>query len=178
MTLSDIAAIAGVASSLAVLVSLIYLALQIRQSAANQRAETQSAVTARRVDYLMRMTERDMQEMTIRGHAGDPEITTVQAMQYLTSMNAAMTSFEDEFFQHRSGMLDEQRFRLHEAVNRAQFIVPGSRAFWRIAKGAYHPDFVAHIDAIIWVFLFQIIGDPSAMWRAAVAEERAAAATL
>src|SRR5436190_13521999 len=149
MSLSDVASIAGVVSSLAVLVSLIYLALQIRQAAHNQHAETQASVTARRTDYLMRLAEGDLAEAMMQGSIGAPETTPVQAYRFSFATHAVFVSWEDEYFQFRNGMLDERRFRLQDAVNSGLLSMPGNRAVWRLTKPVYHPDFVAHIDAIM-----------------------------
>jgi hypothetical protein len=174
MSLSDVAALAGVVSSLAVLVSLVYLALQIRQAAHNQRAETQASVTARRVDFLMRIAEPGMAEVAMLGAAGDPVATPLQSFQYISQMQAALTNWEDEFFQHRNGMLDERRYRLQLAVNRDIFALPGARAVWRLSKTNFDPDFVAHMDAIVQSAQPQAQNLIDA-WRAVAAEERAAA---
>jgi len=54
MRLSDLAAIAGVLSSLAVFGSLIYLALQVRQTDRNQRTLLQRATSTRNMESLWR----------------------------------------------------------------------------------------------------------------------------
>lgn len=50
MSLSDVASIAGVLSSLAVFASVIYLALQVRQSDRNQRTLLQQATSVRTME--------------------------------------------------------------------------------------------------------------------------------
>jgi hypothetical protein len=174
MSLSDIASISGVVSSLAVLVSLIYLALQIRQAAHNQHAETQASVTGRRTDYLMRLAEGDLAEAMMQGSMGDPETTPIQAYRFIFATNAGFVSWEDEYFQFRDGMLAERRFRLQDAVNSESLKDPGTRALWRMTKPVYHPDFIAHIDAIMEKSPPRI-GDFTTLWKAAAAEERVAA---
>jgi len=174
MSLSDIAALAGVASSVAVFVSLVYLALQIRQAAHNQRAETQASVTARRTDYLMRLAEGDLANAMMRGSLGEPETTSVEAYRFSFATHAVFVSWEDEYFQFRNGMLDERRFRLQDVVNSAQLSAPGVRALWRLTRPVYHPDFAAHIDAIMNQNSPRT-DDFFALWKSTAAEERAAA---
>jgi hypothetical protein len=126
------------------------------------------------VDFLMRLAETDMAEVALRGATADPAATPLQSFQYVTQMQAALTNWEDEFFQHRNGMLDERRYRLQLAVNRDIFAAPGARAVWRLTKTNFHPDFVAHLDAIV-ESVKPRAGNPVEAWKAAAAEERAAA---
>ena len=55
MTLSDLASIGSLVSAAAVLVSLIYLGLQVNQAARNQRAAMVNGISARTSDQLLRV---------------------------------------------------------------------------------------------------------------------------
>jgi hypothetical protein len=59
MSFSDLAAIGGFISSLAVCGSLIYLALQVRQSDRNQRALMTQGMLTRGADIIMYMAQPD-----------------------------------------------------------------------------------------------------------------------
>jgi hypothetical protein len=62
MSLSDLAAIGSFASGIAVVLSFIFLALQMRQANQNQKSLMQQGRTARTVDILMKMTEPVLSE--------------------------------------------------------------------------------------------------------------------
>ncbi len=175
MSLSDLASIGSLVSGIAVLISLIYLALQVRQAALNQRSETQSSTTGRRIDLLLHMA--NAADANLRAAAADPDTTPEQAFQFIMAMQATLTNSEDEFFQYRSGMLDERRFKLQFVVNRGLFALPGARAVWRLTRTNFHPDFVALMDGIIEstpVSKASVVD----FWKAAAAEERAVAGQM
>src|SRR5579859_6559562 len=57
MTLSDAASVAGIISSAAVALSLVYLALQVRQAERNQKAMMQQGRADRTTDLMMRIAD-------------------------------------------------------------------------------------------------------------------------
>src|SRR5947207_13546824 len=68
MSLADIASLA---SSAAVLVSLLFLGLQIRQSNRNQRSLMQQGRSTRNVDLLSRLTDSKLSDIWVRVSAGE-----------------------------------------------------------------------------------------------------------
>ena len=174
MTLSDLASLGSFISGIAVLISLVYLALQVRHAANAQRSETQSSATQRRMDYLMNVTSADLAAASLKGGSGDPDISPLQLFQFSLSIQAAWTNWEDEFFQHHDGMFDERRFHLATVVARDMFHFPGMRALWRTSRMNFHPKFVAHMNRLMQEVTPTMKSGNDA-WFAAAAEERAAA---
>ena len=74
MSLSDLASIGSLLSGIAVVISLAYLAFQIRQNTRHQRASMQQGRAARTVDLLLRTAEPDMARAILRGRMGDGAI--------------------------------------------------------------------------------------------------------
>ena len=72
MDLSTLVNIASVISSLAVLVSLAYLARQLRQGALNQRSKMDRGRSQQVGDWLQYIAQADTAALILRGHAGDP----------------------------------------------------------------------------------------------------------
>src|SRR5689334_6518225 len=66
MTLSDLAAVGSLVSGVAVLVSLVYLALQVRQSERNQRAVLNQGYITRVTEYLRWYAESPLNELRAR----------------------------------------------------------------------------------------------------------------
>ena len=174
MSLSDLASVGSFVSGVAVLISLVYLALQVRHSANTQRSETQSSATQRRMEFLLHLTNADLAVASLKGGSGDPDISPLQLFQFSANMQASWTTWEDEFFQHFDGMFDERRFRLATVVAREMFRLPGVRALWRTSKTNFHPKFVAHMVRLIQEVTPTLKSGTDA-WFAAAAEEHAAA---
>ena len=71
MILTNLAAIGSFISGVAVVVTLIFLLLQMRQANLNQRALMQQGRVARTNETMLRLTEPHMLEIIMRGGAGD-----------------------------------------------------------------------------------------------------------
>lgn len=150
MTLTDLASIGSFISGIAVLVSLIVLMLQMRQSSHNQRATIHFQRLAIVQDALLQ-TISDPAAMVLmrRGNAGDPSLSQEDILRYLTFQRNTFRLFEEFFYQHRDGMLDESRWS--NSVLRFQGFssTPGFRATWQVEKRSCAPDFVAWVDGVI-----------------------------
>ena len=70
MSLSDLAALGSFISGIAVIVTLVFLLVQTRQTLKNQRSLMQQGRTARIVDLIFRQTEPQLMDVMLRGRAG------------------------------------------------------------------------------------------------------------
>jgi hypothetical protein len=107
MNLGDFSSLANLASNLAVLVSLLFLGLQVRQANRNQRSLTQQGRTGRNVELLTRLTEPDLAKLMSRA-VRDEELADAECYQLYGYMTSVFWSYEDCFLQFRAGMLDAQ----------------------------------------------------------------------
>ena len=72
MSLSDLASIASLVSTFAVLISLIYLGLQVRQAEKNQQAAIRQGRATRAVDIILAAGDPALAEALPKGTAGEP----------------------------------------------------------------------------------------------------------
>src|SRR5215472_17982281 len=99
MSLSDLASLGSFVSGFAVLASLIYLALQVRQAEKNQRGLMQQARATRLCDHLDRIANSDTVDAYTRVISGDPATTVRDLDQSAFLFRASMYAFEDAYFQ-------------------------------------------------------------------------------
>src|SRR5579864_7709910 len=104
MTLSELASIGSFVSGLAVLVSLVFLTLQIHQANKNQRAIIQQGRATRLADFLLHVAEPSLLPAWSAGLRGDREIGPDRHFQFMYVARARFISFEDSFLQRRSGL--------------------------------------------------------------------------
>jgi hypothetical protein len=62
---------------------------------------------------------------------------------------ASVTNWEDSFFQHRAGVLDESSFASDIAILRVFASAPAFRAMWPIMRDWYGRDFRTYVDGVI-----------------------------
>jgi hypothetical protein len=147
MTLSDVASIAAIFSSIAVAVSLVYVALQVRQAEKNQRAVIQQGRANRVSDAALALSEPGTAAIMGKG-AREPEAFTAEELErFLTICRAAFISAEDSFLQHRAGLLDEVSFKSFAVGAKGQFAASaGLRAAWRMLSSQFDPAFADFMD--------------------------------
>ena len=102
MSLADLASLA---SSVAVVVSLLFLGLQIRQSNRNQRSLMQQGRSARNVELLSRLSDPMVSDVISRAANGET-LTDQDCFVLYSYMTSVFWSYEDCFFQFHLGMLD------------------------------------------------------------------------
>jgi hypothetical protein len=149
MILSDVAAVAGIFSSAAVAVSLVYLALQVRQAEKNQKALMQQARADRSYDILLRMSDPSLSRVLSKGRWLPEQLTFDEVEQFFAACHAMFRNHEDTFLQHKAGMLNDMTFRSAAQSAKGMFGWPGHRVFWLRSRDAYIPEFVAFMDGLM-----------------------------
>jgi hypothetical protein len=149
MSLTDLASLGSFVSGFAVLISLIYLALQVRQAEKNQRAIIHQGRTAQTADRLFRGSEPARIKSNLKFLLGrEPTTEELEFQQFMTMFSVSFREMQDVFFQHDIGLLDEAALNNNMGVLRGLLATPAGKAVWRIARPVYDPHFVERVDAI------------------------------
>ena len=175
MTLSDLAAIGSLISGLAVLVSLVYLSLQVKQAERNQQASIRSARTSRIIDLYMGSSEPSIAEAVVKGMRGFGDLSETQVFQFTSWGSARFFNAEDSFYQHREGLLNE--YSIDSVTNglRMTFASPGMRAVYKRMRGMLGREFVEFADPLLAATSVAIDADAAARFNADAAAELAGA---
>jgi len=134
MSLSDLASIGSFVSGLAVLISLLYLSLQVRQNTHVHHANAHQARLNFVKEFLGRLTEFSTASIFLRGSEGDLRVTEVEFLQYRSLMHSWFLGMAEIVWLHERGVLDEDRFAGSMEALRANLSAPGCRAVWTVIK--------------------------------------------
>jgi hypothetical protein len=146
MTLGDLASLGSFVSGVAVLVSLIYLATQVRQATKHTRAQISQAIVDRRVDIQIHQTSADLSELILRGRRGDQAMTPLEVARFMSWARSQFWSAEDIFLQYRDGML---RKEMYDSFRNSMINImrgAGMQATWESLRQNFIPDFMAFMD--------------------------------
>ena len=176
MSIADFANVSQIAASFAVVLSLIYLALQVRQAERNQRAIIQQGRANRTSQASIDVAGSGLATVFRRGVAGDPDLTPEQFDQWMLICRALWLSSEDSFLQHEAGLLDEHAFQSYVAGVRHYISSPGMRAAWRIGGAQFGANFRAFIDRTLASTPLAPPRDAYATWQEVLKQEHAAQA--
>lgn len=148
MTLSDFTTLASLLSSVAVLISLIFVGVQIRPANRNQRSATQQGRSDRNVKLLSRLTDPKLSELLLRAFRGEtlPDAEYLVLYGYISSL---FWSYEDSFFQFRSGTLDQKSWASDVASLRRLLRNPAYRAVWKTARDGSDGEYRVFIDGLV-----------------------------
>ena len=110
MTLSDLASIGSFVSGVAVLVSLVYLSIQVRQAERNQRALMNQGVVTRAADMLTWMAQPDISDLIIKVRSGEREYSAQELTKLGLVLRAMLLTGQDAYIQRKSGLMDQVTF--------------------------------------------------------------------
>ena len=145
MSLSELASLGSFVSGVAVLISLIYLALQVRQAERNQQSLMQQGQATRVCEMLLRRADPELARVYCKGRAGE-DLTDVELAQFSDLFRAQMISRQDTFLQHERGLTPEPAFHTLRLTTQDAMRAPGARAMWLNLREMYPPSFRAFID--------------------------------
>jgi|HubBroStandDraft_6_1064221.scaffolds.fasta_scaffold849398_2 hypothetical protein len=177
MSLSDLASIAGVLSSLAVCASVIYLAMQVRQSDRNQRTLLQQATSVRTMETIWKFGEPHNAEIIARALSGEIDFTTTQATQLANLMRATLFGLQDQYLLEKLALVSPTQIATNERGMLRMFGAPAFRALWALSRELYAPDFARYVDSLLADLPVSPQSDLAAQLRVAAAELRTTGAT-
>jgi hypothetical protein len=149
MSLSDLASLGSFVSGFAVLISLIYLALQVRQTERNQQISIRHSRVSRTVDLHLALADPAVADAWLHGLRSPQEITQTEVGQFVNLCRAHFFHFEDSFYQHKGGVLNDEAFETVVAGARLTARSPGFRAAWGIARANFGGRFRTFMDDVV-----------------------------
>jgi hypothetical protein len=150
MTLSDLASLGSFVSAIAVLVSLVYLALQVRQAEKNQRAVLNQGYITRVADYLRWYAEAPINELRTRVIAGDTTFTAEELLRLQLALRVTLLSAQDAYLQHKTGLVDKMTLdNSMRSVRHSWLSQPVYRALWLQQAPTIAPEFAEVIENML-----------------------------
>jgi hypothetical protein len=165
MTLQDIANLSQIIAAIAVVASLIYLAVQVGQTERNQRAMIQQGRADRASGGAMTLANAGMASVFRKGMTADPSLTQEEFDQLLLMCRALLLSGEDSYLQHEAGLLDKRAFDSWIAGARAYMAAPGLRAIWKLTAAQYCEEYRQFVEKNIINRPVSAPADAFAAWR-------------
>lgn len=168
MSLEQIYYISQLVSTLALLVSVIYLGRQTHLVAKGQLAQMHQARSEQYQDIILRMTEAEFVEFSSAGIQGDVSLSDRQIQQFYYFGVSILRIFEELFRQNREGTIADDRWASSQKTLLGIMRSPGYRATYAILKGSLDAEFEALIDEHIRANPAPAPLDLAALWRNAV----------
>jgi hypothetical protein len=146
MSLSDLASIGSFVSGLAVLASLIYLSLQIRQNTLTHRATAHIGRYAFAREQTQMMMDPKTAALTLKAFQDLKNLSELEAYQFHNHTQTFIIGSEEMYWLHGQGFLDDHAFDAQMSVLLQILGSPAGRASWEIGKAFMAPPFLNYVE--------------------------------
>jgi hypothetical protein len=148
MNWDAIGATGDILGAFAVVISLGYVAVQIRQNTKATRQQSYHDLVTRRSQWFYALVAtRDVANIRIAGAAGET-FDRVDSQRFVALMINFMSHFQDVYLQRATGIVEEHVWlaerRFLAAVNSA----PGFVDWWKSASQYFLPEFVQEVAKV------------------------------
>ena len=157
MTLEDLGNLGDFIGGLAVIATLVYLAVQIRQNTrmldrmgAMSKAATYQSLTALIVEgNALISTSRDFAELRVRGREALGNLDEVDQHRFLVSMSSLFRIMENLFQQNAAGLITDEQYSSWQHMLRTHLSFPGTRDAWSQISPAFSAAFRDEVESIL-----------------------------
>ena len=147
MTLSDWANIGQVVAALAVVASLLFVGLQVRQNTKSNQATALQLNADYWLNYITTIADPNFSKVYAMGASGRGKLDQQQFVQFFMLCRATFMGCENQHYQYRAGFLDREAYAGYETAIKEQIAAfPGIRAMWQLVRHSYSKDFAAFMD--------------------------------
>ena len=146
MTLEQCAYIAEIIGVIIVVVTLLYLSVQVRQGANLMRSESRKAlVNNTREQLLAYLDNVDLFDKM----AGEEKLSPADQLRFSAVWLMNMRNREHEWFQYKDGILDEPTWLSYREIIRLTLSSKRHRTWWNKMKVVFDSEFVEIVDRFI-----------------------------
>ncbi len=149
MNWEAIGAAGEVLGAVAVVVTLAYLAVQLRQNTQSSRNASWQAIIGMLVDLdVIEATDAQLSSLIQKAEDAPDSLTDEQYWKFKRIAQARLGVLEYAFLASRAGTIDDYWLDAIHGYTEATMSKPGYRKFWAEVDGdVYHPDFIAHLES-------------------------------
>ena len=146
MTLEQYAAIAEITGVIIVVVTLLYLSVQVRQGARLMRSESRQALLSNTREQLLAYLDNvDLFDKM----AGEEKLSPADQLRFSAVWLMNMRNREHEWFQYKDGILDEPTWLSYREIIRLTLSSKRHRTWWNKMKVVFDSEFVEIVDRFI-----------------------------
>ena len=147
MNIQDWGAIGEIVSGIAVVLSLIYVATQIRANTLQVKTQNYDSVTRLFGDwYNMLATNPQANDVYHRGIAGE-ELDDEEYRRFRQIMRSQAAIYETIFIHHEQGLyVNEDRYLRHLETYRTVLSSPGAREWWEHEKRYFYKGYTSSLS--------------------------------
>ena len=150
MTLEEITVVSQIAAALGVIGSLIFVGMQVRDSAEAVRAATAQAVHDNYAGWYISLAKNEHAlASATKGFVDLASLAPAEKEQFVCTFMAFLSHSQNAFHQWRQGHLSHDLWKGWEALMMNLVNTPGGAAFWEERCYVFGRDFQNHVKVIM-----------------------------
>ena len=149
MVLEDFYMISQVVAAFAVMGSLIFVGLQMRQSDSTQQAIMHQSRAQRQIDIVKTYLEPHNAEALSKTMREARNLSSLERFRAGLFLRMTLLSTEDMVWQHQRGLLEDEVLNDQVLVLTRILGTMTYRAMWKLERRNYPPRFATYIDTLI-----------------------------
>lgn len=148
MNWEAIVAIAETVGTIAVVVSLWYLAIQIRSQCRESRVASVHELNESFRSAITSFQNSELADLFARAKNDFESLPEAERLQFISMVQGIMRVWEDAYHQHREKRLNERMWSAMVVQFSGYLSLAGVQSVWSIRKMAYSEDFRAFVDSL------------------------------
>ena len=148
--LKKIALITEILGGVAILISLLFVGIQLKENTKATRSSTATATIGTMTDWYATMGTNAEASRSFWRFLADPDsMTKEEQLQHIYNLHGLLLTFQNSYYLALEGTLDE---RIPESLN--QVIVgvknqPGFQLYWNARKSIFFKEYRDYVDEIL-----------------------------
>jgi hypothetical protein len=148
--LSEMASIAEIIGAFAVVISLIYVGIQVNDSAVAVRSSSANDANVALQNWYMQLgSDQQTSGLFYRGLTSEEALPVEEEFQYLMMFHGAFLAFQNGYLLAEEGSIDVELRDGLTAVILGVKDLPGMGRYWQQRKSYFHPDFSNYVDELL-----------------------------
>ncbi len=136
----------AIATAIGVIVSLIYVGIQLRQNNKNLRIATQHAITDSIGQTYRNLQTPGVAKLFLVGIKNFDDLEGEDSLRFSAIMGEIYRNYEDIFVQWINNALDESAWKGQRSAMLDILSQPGSRQWWKTRRHWYNENFVNYLE--------------------------------
>ena len=147
MTLEQFASIGEIVSGIAVIISLVYVAIQIRTNTESERSATYQSIVSDfgALNNTMASTP-ELSHLFVEAMEDYHQLTSDQKARISQVFFQCFRFFENMFYQYRKGYLDEEVWIGWKRLMLTYYSRPGFQTWWQHRRDVYSEPFATFLE--------------------------------
>jgi hypothetical protein len=149
MTLQELGGLGEFIAAVAVVISLAYLAVQIRRNTGAVRSATEQGQVDAHTRYLgFLVQDPELIRLLQRGASGEP-LDKNESLRLGFFFDVLFAQTQAGYFHYREGTISSEQWQTLHRIAARWLLLAAVQAWWAREKGIFRDDFIQYIDTMI-----------------------------